>query len=102
MAGAAGLLVAGQLSASGQTQGDVLLNQALQADPTWGPLVDTAQKVATLGISPSDAAIIVALSGVAWKFLDTQQKGGTIDTLNLWLRKKLKVEGHNPPGPPVA
>lgn len=99
LTGAAGLLVAGQLSASGQTQGDVLLNAAL-ADPSMGPIVDAANKVGTLGVQPTDAAIIIAISGVIWKFLDTQQKGGTIDTFNLWLRKKLRVDAPNPPAPP--
>ena len=41
-----------------------------------------------------------ATIGVAWKFLDAQQKGGTFETFNLWLRRKLKVDG-NPPPPPV-
>lgn len=104
MTSAAGFMVAGQLSASGQTTGDQLLNAAL-ADPTMGPIVDAANKVGTLGVQPTDAAIIIALSGLAWKFLDTQQKGGTIDTFNLWLRRRLKVDPVapplNPPPPPV-
>lgn len=100
MSVAAGFLVAGQMTASGQTQGDVLLNAAM-ADPTMGPIVDAANKVGTLGVQPTDAAIIIALSGLAWKFLDGQQKGGTIETFNLWLRRALKVDQPNPPPPPV-
>lgn len=102
VAGALGLVVTGQLAA-GQvaTQGERLLDQAMSSDPT-GALLAEAAKVSTLGVQPTDAAIIVAISGVAWKFLDTQQKGGTFDTLNLWLRRKLKVDQVNPPPPPPA
>lgn len=96
--GAAGLVVAGQVSAS---PAGAMLDQALSSDPSWAPIINEAKNLSTIGISPTDAAVIVAISGLAWKFLDTQQKGGTIDTLNLWLRRKLKVDGHNPPPPPV-
>ncbi len=100
LAGAIGLAVAGQ-QATGQasTHGERLLDQAMQNDPTGAVLAEAA-KISTLGVQPTDAAIIVALSGLAWKFLDTQQKGGTIDTINLWLRRKLKVD-QPPPPPPV-
>lgn len=98
MGGALSLLVAGQVAAA--PTADQLLDQAL-GDPSMGVVVDQAVKLGTLGIQPTDAAIIIALSGLAWKFLDTQQKGGTIDTFNLWLRRKLKVDGHNPPPPPA-
>lgn len=100
---AGGLVMMGQLSAS--TSGEQLLDQALAGDPSLGPIIDQAQKLATLGLTPTDAAVIVAIAGVAWKFLDTQQKGGTFDTINLWLRRKLKVDDHpphNPPNPPLA
>lgn len=96
-ASAAGLIVAGQVSAS---PAGAMLDQALATDPSWGPILDEAKNLSTIGISPTDAAVIVALSGLAWKFLDTQQKGGTIDTLNLWLRRKLRVDQPNPPPPP--
>lgn len=96
-AGATGLIVAGQVSGS---QAGAMLDQALASDPSFGPIIAEAKNLSTIGISPTDAAVIVALSGLAWKFLDTQQKGGTIDTLNLWLRRKLKVGAENPPPPP--
>lgn len=96
LAGSAGLVLMGQQSVSGQQ----LLDQALSADPSIGMIMNEAGKMASLGIQPTDAAVIVAGSGLLWKFLDVQQKGGTIDTLNLWLRRKLKVD--NPPPPPAA
>ena len=96
IAGAAGLFIAGQQASS--TVGDRLLDQAMTAGDGIGGVIDEA---ATLGISQTDAAIIVAIAGVAWKFLDGQQKGGTFETFNLWLRRKLKVGDHNPPAPPV-
>lgn len=98
MVGGAGLFAMGQQSQS--TVGDRLLDQAMNAGEGMGAVIDEAAKVATLGVSQTDAAIIVALAGVAWKFLDTQQKGGTFDTINLWLRRKLKVDVNQPP-PPV-
>lgn len=98
LTGALGLVVAGQLA---PTHGERLLDQAMAGDPT-GALLAEAAKISTLGVQPTDAAIIVALSGLGWKFLDTQQKGGTFDTLNLWLRRKLKVDNVNPPPPPAA
>lgn len=102
LAGAAGLVIAGQTATSQvATQGERLLDQAMNSDPT-GALLAEAAKVSTLGVQPTDAAIIVAVSGLAWKFLDTQQKGGTVETLNLWLRRKLKVDDINPPPPPRA
>ncbi len=99
IAGAAGLFIAGQQASS--TVGDRLLDQAMTAGDGIGGVIDEAAKLATLGISQTDAAIIVAIAGVAWKFLDGQQKGGTFETFNLWLRRKLKVGDHNPPAPPV-
>lgn len=98
MLGAAGLFVMGQQG--GATVGDRLFDQALNSDGI-GAVIDEAAKLSTLGISQTDAAIIVALAGLGWKFLDGQQKGGTFETLNLWLRRKLKVGDHNPPPPPV-
>ena len=98
LGGAASLVLMGQV---GATRGEQLLDQALAGDPSIGTIMNEAGKMASLGIQPTDAAIIVALSGLAWKFLDTQQKGGTFDTLNLWLRRKLKVD-HNPPPPPAG
>ena len=98
MGGSAALFVMGQQGAS--SVGESLLDKALSGDAGFGPLIDEASKVATLGISQVDAAVIVAVAGVAWKFLDAQQKSGTFETFNLWLRRKLKVDG-NPPPPPV-
>jgi len=98
IAGTIGLVVAGQSSLS---HGERLLDQAMGMDPT-GAILAEAAKVSTLGVQPTDAAIIVAIAGVAWKFLDTQQKGGTFDTINLWLRRKMKVDEVNPPPPPRA
>jgi hypothetical protein len=98
LGGAASLVLMGQVG--GGTTGQQLLDQALAADPSIGTIMNEAGKMASLGIQPTDAAIIVALSGLGWKLLDTQSKGGTFDTLNLWLRRKLKVD--NPPPPPPA
>lgn len=99
LGGSAALLIAGQSGAA--TVGDKLFDQALSGDGGMGAVIDEAAKLSTLGISQTDAAIIVALAGLGWKFLDGQQKGGTFETLNLWLRRKLKVGDHNPPPPPV-
>lgn len=99
MGGSAALFVMGQQGAA--TVGDSLLDRALSGSEGFGPIIDEASKVATLGISQVDAAVIVAVAGVAWKFLDAQQKGGTFETFNLWLRRKLKVDHPNPPPPPL-
>ncbi len=98
MGGSAAVFLMGQQG--GATIGDSLLDKAMSGAEGFGPLIDEASKVATLGISQVDAAVIVAVAGVAWKFLDAQQKGGTFETFNLWLRRKLKVDG-NPPPPPI-
>jgi hypothetical protein len=101
LGGAVGLVAFGQ-SAATQT-GQQLLDQALSGDPSMGAILNEASKVATLGIQPTDAAIIVAGSGLAWKFLDTLSKSGTPETMNKWLARKLKVDGSdNPPPPPRA
>jgi hypothetical protein len=108
LTGAAGVLLFGQSGASqtgaaqtgGGATGQQLLDQALAADPSMGTIMAEAGKIASLGIQPTDAAVIVAGSGLLWKFLDVQQKGGTIDTFNLWLRRKLKVDNPPPPAKP--
>jgi hypothetical protein len=95
LGGAAGLVLFGQTTA-GQT-GQQLLDQALTSDPSLGVIMNEAGKIASLGIQPTDAAVIVAASGLVWKLLDTQQKSGLFETLNLWARRKLKVDDPPPP-----
>lgn len=87
-AGAVGLVVAGQQS------GAALLDQALAKDMSIEGVMTEAGNLAGLGVSATDAAIIVAAAGLGYKLL--QIATPFAETVNLWWRKKLLE------GPPAA
>jgi len=87
VAGAGGLLLVGQSGAS-------LLDQALSQDMSIDGVMNQAGGLAGLGVSATDAAMIVAGAGLGYKLL--QMASPFAETINLWWRRKL-LEG--PPGP---
>lgn len=94
-AGAGGIYLFGQSGAS-------LLDQALQKEMSIENVMGTAGDLAGLGVSATDAAIIVAGAGLGYKLL--QMATPFAETVNLWWRKKL-LEGPgqppaHPPSPP--
>jgi hypothetical protein len=88
-AGAGGIYLFGQSGAS-------LLDQALQKEMSIENVMGTAGDLAGLGVSATDAAIIVAGAGLGYKLL--QMATPFAETINLWWRRKL-LDGP-PPGPP--
>lgn len=93
-AGAAGLLVFGQSGAS-------LLDQALAKEMSIESVMGSAEGLAGLGVTATDAAIIVAAAGLGYKLLQMAQP--FTETVNMWWRKKL-LDGQSPPPqqPPPA
>ena len=91
-AGAGGLLLFGQSGVS-------LLDQALAKEMSIEGVMGQAGDLAGLGVSATDAAIIVAGAGLGYKLL--QIATPFAETVNLWWRKKL-LEGPPPasPAPP--
>jgi hypothetical protein len=94
--GALGLVVAGQSGAS-------LLDQALESDMSVQGVVKEASNLAGLGVSATDAAVIVAVAGIAYKVL--QIATPFAETINMAFRAKLlapKPAPTLPPPPPIA
>lgn len=88
-AGALGLVMAGQQS------GAALLDQALSKDMSISGVMTEAGNLAGLGVSATDAAIIVAGAGLGYKLL--QIATPFAETVNLYWRNKLLA---TPPAPP--
>lgn len=84
MGGAAGLLIMGQQS------GAALLDQALSKDMSTSGIIAEAGNLAGLGVNATDAAIIVAAAGLAYKVLQIAQPFTA--TLNDKLRQKWGVD----------
>ncbi len=90
-AGALGLSVAGL-----QAGGAELLDQALSKDMSIQGVISEAGNLAGLGVNATDAAIIVAVTGLGYKLL--QMATPFSETVNLWWRKRLLEPA--PPAPP--
>lgn len=90
-AGAMGLVVAGQQS------GAALLDQALSKDMSISGVMTEAGNLAGLGVSATDAAIIVAVAGIGYKLL--QILTPFAETVNLYWRNKLLSQPAAPPPP---
>ena len=90
--GAGGIALFGQSGAS-------LLDQALQKEMSIDGVMGQAGDLAGLGVSATDAALIVAGAGLGYKLL--QMATPFAETINLWWRRKL-LEGPPPPPPGPA
>lgn len=94
----------GALMMGQQVSGSALLDQALQQDMSVGGLMNTAGQVAGLGVSATDAAMIVAGAGLAYKLLQIVERiiVPRLETADL-IRRKHALEDWQDPhrGPPV-
>jgi hypothetical protein len=91
--GAIGLLLMAQQS------GADLLDQALNQDLSVGGIMNEAGRMAGLGVNATDAAIIVAGAGIAYKLLQLMQP--FLETLNMAWRRRLELHPPHPPEPPA-
>lgn len=90
IASAAGILLVGQ-------SGAALLDQALSQDMSMEGVMNQAGDLAGLGVSATDAAMIVAGAGLGYKLL--QMATPFAETVNMWWRRKL-LEPQPPGAPP--
>lgn len=89
MGGAAGLIIMAQQS------GASLLDQALSQDMSVGGIVSDANKLGGLGVGATDAALIVAGAGLAYKVLQILQP--FTGTVNDKLRQHWGIDKTQPP-----
>ena len=79
-------------------QGAASLEQVLTGDVSMGDVLDASERLVGLGISATDAGVIIALLVFGMKVVDANK--GLFVTLNDWLRQALKLEPRNHPGRP--
>lgn len=83
-----------------QQDGMAQLAQQMAGDVTMQDIARQAEVVTGLGISATDAGVLVASLLVAMRLIDANR--GLFITLNDWVRRVLGLHPAHPPGPPPA
>ncbi len=89
--GVLGVAVAGQ---SGMDQ----IAQAMGGDVSMSDVVKQAEQITGLGISTTDAGLLIAALVFAMRLVDANR--GLFITLNDWIRRVLGLHPVQPPPPP--
>lgn len=87
------------ITLAGQS-GAASLEQVLTGDVSMGDVLDASERLTGLGISATDAGVIIAVLVFGMKVVDANK--GLFVTLNDWLRQALKLEPRSHPGRPDA
>jgi hypothetical protein len=91
---AGGLFGVAVMGQSGMEQ----LTQALAGDVDMGDVMRQAEQITGLGISATDAGVIIAALVFSMRVIDANR--GLFVTLNDFLRKALGLHPNQPPPPP--
>lgn len=92
VAGAVGVAVAAQ-------DGMAQLAQSMAADPGLSEIAKQAEQVTGLGISTTDAGVLITVLVVCIRLIDANR--GLFVTLNDWVRRVLGLHPMQPPPPPA-
>lgn len=79
-------------------QGAASLDQVLTGDVSMGDVLVASERLTGLGISATDAGVIIAVLVFGMKLVDANK--GLFVTLNDWLRRILRLEHRPHPGRP--